>query len=721
MTIGGGFKAIRYSLNVANRVGCKNLFQAVLSKDACKGCSFGTGGQKGGTHNEAGQCLEVCKKNVQVYLTDIQNPIPESVFADKTIDDLKQMKGRKLEQLGRLNVPLYKQAHEKHYRPISYEQAVDKVVARMKQTAPERSFFYSSGRSSNEAAFLLQLFARLYGTNHISNCSYYCHQASAVGLSSALGTGTSTLRFKDLALADVIFVFGANPASNHPRFVKQLMQCRRRRGHVIVVNPVKESGLVRFAVPSDWRSMVRGGSPIASVYIQPHIGGDVAFMKGVAKYLLERDLIDDLFISQHTHHFDQYRQDIEQCSWDDICTQSGVSKDEIESVGRIYGGAKKVVFSWGLGMNQHAHGVENIESIVNLALLQGMVGHPGAGFLPLRGHSNVQGVGSMGVTPKLKDAVLENMENKMGVRLPTQPGMDTMASMEAAFKGEIDFAFFLGGNLFSATPDATFAEQALNNVAFKASLSTTLNMGHVHGVDQEVVIFPVAVREENTQATTQESMFNFVRLSSGNIIRFEDIKTETEIISAIASAVIPTDVFSFEPFKRHKNIRKAIAQAVPGFEKLEEIDDSREEFHITGRSFYTPEFATPDKKARFQVAPSPLIKRETGKYLMMTVRSEGQFNTIIYEEEDIYRGQKERWVVLMSASDMAREGLQEDDKVTLRSKAGVMQDVKARQYDIRPGCLLTYFPEANVLVPRDVDSRSQTPAFKSFSVVLERN
>lgn len=719
-TIPGGIKAIQYSIDAARRIGITKLLKAIRSKNSCKSCALGTGGQRGGYFNEYGYHIEICKKNIQAQLTDIQDRIPPSLLSDHSIKELKQLSGRELERLGRLTTPLYKQVADTHYHSISYQEAIEKIVNKMRSTTPDRTFFYSSGRSSNEAAFLLQLFARLYGTNHVNNCSYYCHQASGVGLNATIGTGTATIRYEDLQESDLIFVFGANPPSNHPRFMKVLVHCRRRGGHVIVVNPIKEIGLVKFSVPSDVRSLLSGGSEVASIYVQPSIGGDIAFTKGVAKYLLERGLLDPSFIRDHTNHFEAFKNNIENHSWDEICAQSGVSKTEIESVGHIYSLSKKAVFSWSMGITQHLHGVENVESIVNLALLRGMVGRPGTGLLPLRGHSNVQGVGSVGFTPQLKETIFQNIEQKLGVKLPTQTGMDTIASLHAAFQGDIDFAFLLGGNLFAATPDSKFADQALNNIPFKVYLNSTMNLGHVHGTDKEVIILPVLVRDEEKQPTTQESMFSFVRLSDGNIIRFENLLSEVEIISQIASKLVSKNTFDFEPFYKHKNIRKAIAGVVPGFAKMEEIDTSKEEFHIANRTFYTPEFATVDKRANFRLVQTPTREIAKNQYQMTTTRSEGQFNTVIYEQEDLYRNQTDRWVVMMNPEDMKKDCLQENDRVTVRNETGIMEHVAVQPIDIKSGNIVTYYPEANVLVPNAVDKRSKTPGFKSVSVTLTR-
>jgi len=718
--IGGGLKAVRYVLSAAHKVGPRQLAAAVQSKNACKACAFGTGGQRGGLHNEHNTGIEICNKNIQAQLSDIRPGIPAAIFIDNSIAELQQLNGRQLEDLGRLQHPLYKGPGDRHYQIISYQQAVQKIIARLQQTSPQRSFFYSSGRSSNEAAFTLQLFARLFGSNHVNNCSYYCHQASGVGLQSTIGTGTATIQYKDLHLADLIFVFGANPASNHPRFVKTLIECRRRGGKVIVVNPAREAGLVRFASPANFRSMILGGVEIASHYVQVHIGGDRAFMLGVAKYLLENDALDQQFIERYCNEFEPFKASVEAMDWQHLCDQSGVSKAEIAGVAATYQQSQKAVFAWGMGLTHHQYGVENVEAISNLALLRGMIGGTGKGLLPLRGHSNVQGVGSMGVTPQLKTQIFNSLEKEFGISLPVHKGMDTLACMQAAEAGDMDFAFLLGGNLYAASPDSDFARRALDTIPFKVMVSSTLNLGHVHGVENITLILPIRVRDEETQATTQESMFNFVRLSDGGFDRVEGLQSEVDIISSIAAAVISPDLLDFKVFREHRNIRQAIARVIPGFEQLQRIDENKEEFHIDGRALSEPVFPTIDGKASFRVIDCA-ERGHSHPYTLTTVRSEGQFNTIIYTDNDVYRNQTERQVLLMNPEDMARESLQTNDLIDLFNDTGRMHKLKVKPYAVRAGNLMTYFPEANVLVPQTIDTRSHTPAFKSVPVHLQKS
>lgn len=717
--VGGGPKKILYTLNTVRRIGLLSSAKALSAKNACKACALGMGGQLGGMTNELGEFPSVCNKSVQAQSTDIQQAIPLEVF-DHSLKDFRELSPRETERLGRLSTPIHKPLGSDRFFPVSWDEAIELAAKRLEAIDPNRSFFYSSGRSSNEAGFLFQLIARLYGTNNITNCSYYCHQATGVALGATIGTGTATVELTDLGLCDTILVIGANPSSNHPRFIHQLKKCRDRGGEVIVINPAKEPGLVKFAIPKSPKSLLSGGSDIASYYVQPNIGGDIALFKGIAKSLIERDGVNEKYVSDYTEGWTNFQLDVEQTSWSDICQESGVKRQKIERISELLAVSKKTVFAWGMGMTHHRHGVENIEMIANLALMCGMVGAPGAGLLPLRGHSNVQGIGTIGVKPVLADEIIRKIENWLEVDLPRHHGLDTMASMKAAERGEIDVAVIMGGNLYAANPDSKWAARALDRIQFKLFLTTTLNQGHVNGVDQgESLILPVAARDEEWEPTTQESMFNFVRLSDGGIKRLENVRPETKILSDIAAHLLKDLSIDFEPFARHQNLRNAIAEVVPGMEMLADIDVAKKEFHISNRLLHEPKFNTASGKAQFRICEMPRTLNAKRSFALSTVRSEGQFNSIIYENSDSYRGVPERWAIMMNAEDMLDLNIETGDRANLKSDYGEMKGVTVYEFDIPPGNILTYYPEGNVVTGTEVDSRSQTPAFKNTRVDVE--
>jgi molybdopterin-dependent oxidoreductase alpha subunit len=714
--VGGGAKKVLYALETMRKMGVGKAAKALTSKNTCKACAYGMGGQRGGMTNELGEFPSVCNKSVQAQSTDIQGPIPNFVF-EHEIADLAELSGKEMESLGRLNTPIFKARSANRYRPVSWNWAIAYAAEQFAATDPSRTFFYSSGRSSNEAGFVFQLLARAYGTNNVNNCSYYCHQASSEGLATTIGKGTSTVELEDLKGADLIFVIGANPASNHPRFIHMLKHCRDRGGDVIVINPAKEPGLVKFAVPKSPTSMLKGGDEIASDWLQPRIGTDVALFKGLMKAIIEAGAEDKSFIDRHTATFDALRADLTQLSWNEIELSCGVLRQDVERVAATYARRKNVVFAWGMGMTHHLNGVDNVESIANLALLRGMIGRRHAGLLPLRGHSNVQGIGTIGVKPIVSEQVFAAMEKTFGITLSRAKGFDTMAGLEAAERGEIDAALIMGGNLWAATPDSAFATKAMARIGCKVFLTTTLNRGHVHGLGEgDCLVLPVTARDEEWSPTTQESMFNYIRLSDGGITRLDNVRPETVILSDLAAIMLPGSPIDFEAFRQHRTVREAIAKIVPGMEELADIDVARREFHIGNRVMHEPKFGTADGRARFIVTPMPAATE--APLTLATVRSEGQFNTMIYEEHDTYRGRAGRDAIFLNRDDMADFGVAAGQRVGLRSASGRMQGI-ATPFDLPRGSALAYFPEANALSATAVDPRSKTPAFKSIPVWIE--
>ena len=711
---GGGWQAIGYTFKKAREVGALPLWRAMRSRNACKTCAYGMGGQRGGMVNEEGRFPEVCKKSLQAMVADMRGKIEPRFFERYSLDELAGFSPRELEACGRLTEPLLAGPGDDHFTPISWDEALEQAGGALRAPDPERMFFYSSGRSSNEAGFLLQLLARALGTNHVSNCSYYCHQASGVALKEAIGTGTATVELDDLARADLVFLIGANPASNHPRLMSALARLRKRGGHVVVVNPLREVGLVEFRVPSNLRSLLLG-SPIASAYLQQRIGGDIALMVGIAKRLFETDKIDSGFIERHTVGFEEVAEMVRSCRWESVEAACGVKRSEIERAADFYAASEKSIFAWTMGITHHTHGVENVRWIANLALLRGMVGKPGAGLMPIRGHSNVQGLGSVGVTPQMTKAALEGLAH-LGIRPPSVEGRDTLAALEGADLAEVDVALCLGGNLFGASPDAEFAGRALSKVGLVVYLSTTLNTGHVRGRGQTTLVLPVLARDEEVQLTTQESMFNFVRISDGGPPRWPGPRSEVEVLSGIGKIALPDGPVEWADFADHAAIRRAIARLVPAYAEIERVDTLKKEFHIPGRILHTADFPSESSRAAFAACPWPEPELEEGQLMLMTIRSEGQFNTVVYEEEDLYRGQERRDVLLISGADMARLGLRENEAVRIESEAGAMEPILVREAPIAEGCVAMYYPEANALVPRRADPTSKTPAFKSVPI-----
>src|SRR5438034_781506 len=419
---GGGLAAVAYVLRKGREAGgLLRLYRRLRARNACKTCALGMGGQQGGMVNEAGHFPEVCKKAVQAQAGDMVAPIAERYFRATPVAAMERLGSAELERLGRLAFPLVAADGDAHFRRVSWAEALDRAGAALRAAGPSEVFFYSSGRSSNEAAFLMQLVARAYGTANIHNCSFYCHNASSVALAQVYGSGTASITLEDLAQADLVLVAGANPASNHPRLVGQLVQLRRRGGKVIMVNPL---------------------------------------LKGVA----EAGALDRAFVAEHTSGWDAVAADLAAASWEELIERSGVARAEIERAVALLAAARRGVFCWAMGLTHHAHGVDNVLALANLALARGWLGSPGAGLLPIRGHSNVQGVGSCGMTPGLKQAFAARMVELYGITIPERPGQDTYASMVAAAEGHVGAAVLLGGNLFASNPDRRWAADALRRV-----------------------------------------------------------------------------------------------------------------------------------------------------------------------------------------------------------------------------------------------------------------
>jgi molybdopterin-dependent oxidoreductase alpha subunit len=729
VTTGGGFRAVLYTFKKAREAGgVWRFWKAMRSKNACKTCALGMGGQAGGMVNEAGHFPEVCKKSFQAMVADMQGAVQPDFFATYSIPQLRRFSPREMEHSGRLVQPVILEKGAQHYRPLSWDEAMERIAAKLRATAPDESFFYFSGRSSNEAGFLLQLFARLYGTNHVNNCSYYCHQASGVGLASVIGTGAGTVKLDDMENSDFTMLIGGNPASNHPRMMRTLMMVRRRGGKVVVVNPIVETGLVNFSVPSDpWALLF--GAEIASTYVQPSVGGDLALVYGLMKRLVElhaerpvnahgEPIVDEAFLREHCTGWPELAARIDALSWDEIVATSGVSKREIHDVAAQYAESSRAVFAWTMGVTHHLHGAATVQAIAALALVRRMVGRPGAGLQPIRGHSNIQGMGTVGVTPQLKQAIFERLESHFGVKLPTTKGHDTLECLDAADAGKMRFALCLGGNLWGASPDAAFAERAMAKIDTVVYLSTSLNTGHAGGLGgAETIILPVLARDEEPEPSTQESMFSYIRLSDGGEPRHVGPRAEVEVIADLAVRLLgAAGPVNWRDMAHTSTIRRAIAAIVPGLAEIADIDRTKQEFSIPGRALDTATFPTADGKAHLVVhdlppAPEGLV--------LMTIRSEGQFNTVVYEEEDLYRNQTRRDIVLVHPDDIRRHGLTAGGRCRIASTAGEMRGQIVSAFDqIRPGCVAMYYPESNVLVPKAADPLSRTPAYKSIPVSL---
>jgi molybdopterin-dependent oxidoreductase alpha subunit len=724
--IGGGLPVIEYWAEHTLSPEGSKLWKTLLHHSACLSCSWGTGGQKGGFTNEEGEKLQRCMKSVEAISSEIKPAISPQVFAQSTLKELQKLTSMEADRLGRLSFPMILRKGKSHYERISWEE-IYSIAETAFRKAPERVASYSSGRSSNEAAFLLQLMVRSLGSNNLADCSDLCHAPSTTALSEMFGTRTSVVDLEGLKESDCVVLAGANSSYNHPRLMNELIKLRDRGGKVIVINPVMEIGLVKFGSPAFPVKSLIPGSDIASLYLQPIPGSDTALFIGIQKSLIEQGFLKESYLQAHTEDWQAVVEKARSTSWEEITQTCGVSQAEIVEAASIIGMAKGVVFGWAMGITQHDNGVDNVFSIVNTALISGNVGRKGAGVMPVRGHSNVQGFGSMGVTVKLKKEIQEALEKLMGRSLSRVEGYETRSLIEAADEGKVDTLLCLGGNLYAANPDSTQAKRALGKIETVIYLATKPNLGHFHGLAQKnTIVIPVLNRFENPHKTTVESGNNFVRLNDEGETHLKqaDLIPEVTFLTELAHRIHGEFPVNWRKLQDTRYVRQLIAKTIPGYEKIGTIDDTREEFTIGGRILNEPKFSTPSGKAKMFIAPLPSLSLPSPQTLgiaehtpgimvaLMTGRSYSQHNTVVYKIDDKYRGMPHRNCILMNRMDGDRAGLQEHQRVTVQGNVGKLEQVEVIYGAVRVGAALMFYPEVNVIFSAPVETRSGTPAYK---------
>jgi molybdopterin-dependent oxidoreductase alpha subunit len=728
---GGGIPVIRYWAEKTVSPDGVKIWQKLLHKSACLSCAWGTGGQKGSFVNEEGEILQRCAKSVEAIASELQ---PATDFDDKyTLEELQELTSQAANNLGRLTHPLILRAGSNRYAKISWNEVYDIAEKAFKKPA-QRIASYSSGRSSNEAAFLLQLMVRALGSNNLADCSDLCHAASTVGLKQMFGSGTSMVSLASLKQADCLVLIGSNAPANHPRLLNELIKLRDRGGKVIIINPMIEVGLVKFASPAfPLKSMLTGGSAISSLYLQPIPGSDVALFVGIQKSALEQNLVKFDFLQNYSENWENIIQQAQTTSWETITSTCGISQAEITIAAQIIGTSSAVVFAWAMGVTQQENGVDNIFSIANTALLTGNVGKPGAGTMPIRGHSNVQGFGSMGVSVNLKQEIQQALEQLFERPLSRVCGYDTRALITAAERANVDTLFCLGGNLYAANPDLKQVQRALGQIETIFYVATKPNLGHFHGLAQQnTIILPVFTRFENPHKTTTESGNNFVRLNEPGRthLRQGNLISEVELITQIAQRVLGEHPVDWRQLQNPKYIRQLIAKTIPGYEKIGEIDRTGEEFTIAGRIFDQPQFATPTGKAKMFVTTLPKLyvptKTDFGvaestpgiMLILGTGRSYAQHNTVVYQPGDYYRGMSHRNCILINCQDGQAARFSEHQRVTVQGDAGKLTDVEVIFGQIRQGAAMMFYPEVNAIFRAKIDQHSGTPAYKRVPVFV---
>ncbi|MEB3258344.1 MAG: FdhF/YdeP family oxidoreductase, partial [Cyanobacteriota bacterium] len=587
----------------------------------------------------------------------------------------------------------------------------------------------------NEAAWLLQLLLRALGSNNLADCSDLCHAPSTVGLSEVFGSGTSMVNLESLRQADGVVLVGSNAPANHPRLMNELIRLRERGGTVIVINPVLEAGLLNFGSPAfPIRSMLGSGSPIASLFLQPIPGSDVAVFVGLQKALLESGAIAWELVKAHADGWEAVIAHLEATSWEAITTCCGLSREELEHTASRLAACRAVVFAWAMGITHHANGTSNVRAIANTAVLSGNVAKPGAGTMPIRGHSNVQGFGSMGVTVRLRESMRLALEHLLGKSLSRTPGYDTRALIDAADRGRVDTLLCLGGNLYGANPDSGQAGRALAKIDTIVYLATKPNTGHFHGLAaRQTLLLPMFNRFETPHRTTVESGNNWVRLNEPGTTHLDstELISEVAFLAELAHRLHGDTPINWRRLQDPVYVRELIGRTVPGYEAIAGIDGNRREFEVAGRVFHGSRFATATGRA--QLAPTPLPELtlpgpehfgglapgEKGLVLsLITARSYGQHNTVVYKPGDSYRGMPHRRTILMSPADLTASGLEAHQWVCVQGDAGKLEGIEVIPGSIRPGAALMFYPEANVLMHAVIDGESGTPAFKRVPVLV---
>jgi molybdopterin-dependent oxidoreductase alpha subunit len=669
-------------------------------------------------------------------------------FAAHTVEELAGWSDYDLEMQGRLTHPMAYDAATDRYVPISWDDAFAIIGRHLRALpTPDAAEFYTSGRSSNEAAFLYQLFVREYGTNNFPDCSNMCHEATSVGLPQSIGVGKGTVLLEDFDLADAIFIFGQNPGTNSPRMMTSLRNASRRGASILSFNPLRERALERFQSPQNPVEMATlTSTPISSRIFQLRVGGDVAALKGIMKALLEADrearadrrrpsLLDLDFIQGHTQGFDALEADLEATPWESIERRSGLTRAGLAEVARIYAAAPSAILVYGMGITQHRRGSEAVQQMANLALLRGNLGRPGAGICPVRGHSNVQGDRTVGIDEKAPAQLLEGLERRFGFKPPRAHGHNVVTALEAMIRGESRVFVGLGGNFTAAIPDWQATQPAFRNLALSVQISTKLNRSHVvHG--REALILPclarseIDIQAEGPQSVTVEDSMSMVHASAGrNTPASEHLKSEPAIVAGMARATLgeASAVNWEEMIASYDNIRDVIEDVLPAFQGYNARIRVPGGFHL-GSSARDRIWKTASGKANLNVfvgVGEDEHEANPDALWLTTLRSHDQYNTTIYSLSDRYRGIfGQRDIVLLNPKEIERRGLKPDQRVDLVSISpdGVeraVRNLKLVSYNLPDRCCGAYYPETNPLLAlQGYDPQSFTPAFKAIPVLI---
>ena len=679
--------------------------------------------------------FEYCENGAKAVAeeTTLQRVTPE-FFAKHSLSEIADWDDMKIGKSGRLTHPMVLDEGATHYRPIGWDEAFALIASELKTlNSPDEAIFYTSGRTSNEAAFLYQLFVRMLGTNNLPDCSNMCHESSGWAMGEAIGIGKGTVKLEDFGKADCILIIGQNPGTNHPRMLSALRAARKNGAEIISINPLPEAGLMAFSHPQHPTELLNPVE-LTTQFLPVKINGDVALLKGIMKAMLSYEaaapgrVLDREFIIEHTAGFAAFQAQLRAEKWSEIVEASGIARREIGKAAALIARSKRVIACWAMGLTQHKNAVANIGEVMNLLLLGGHIGRAGAGACPVRGHSNVQGDRTMGIYEKPQPTFLDALEREFCFSAPRAPGFDAVESIKAMHDGRAKVFVALGGNFLSATPDTNYTAQALRQCNLTVHVSTKLNRAHLV-TGRRALILPCLGRTEldaqksGPQFVSVENSMGAVHSSRGKLEPASPhLKSEPAIVAELARAVLGDCGLNWRAFADDYDfIRARIERVVPGFENYNARVRLPEGFYLPNAA-RVRQWKTPNGKANFGVHKIEPLALQNDELLMMTVRSHDQFNTTIYGMDDRYRGvYNERRVIFMNARDLKARGLSAGDKVDItsnfRGQTRVAPLFVAVEYEIPQGCAATYFPETNVLVSiDDVADKSNTPASKSVVI-----
>jgi len=738
-TTAAGIPAILSSAqHMLLEMGPVRAFKALISLNQkegydCPGCAWPD------PDDERSRLGEYCENGAKAIAEEATTKILDAkFFKTNSVNDLSLLNDYEIGKKGRVAQPVYLAAGDTHYRPVSWQEAFKKIAGHLHLCkSPDEAVFYTSGRTSNEAAFLYQLFVRQFGTNNLPDCSNMCHESSGVALTESLGIGKGSVTLEDFYKAEVILILGQNPGTNHPRMLSALKKAKENGCIIISINPLPETGLMSFTDPQSVKGILGVKSKLTDHFLQVKINGDMALLQAIEKKLLEEErknpdkVFDKEFIKEHTEGYEEFISHLDKLNPETLADACGISMAQIKTVADILKDKSKIIACWAMGLTQHKNAVDTIKEIVNLLLLKGSIGKPGAGTCPVRGHSNVQGDRTMGIYEKPSEQFLNSIQNVFGFNVPKKNGYDTVEAIHAMHEGKIRVFIAMGGNFLSATPDTTYTAEALRKCNLTVQISTKLNRSHLI-TGMEAIILPTLARSDKDvvnneeQFVTTENSMGVVQMSKGNLQPVsEDLLSEPEIVCKLAIEYFGNNSGKYweNYLKHYDNIRDDIAKTIPGFENYNQRVRKLGGFYLPN-SVREKSFSTFSGKAAFTVSEIIRQNLSDNEYMMMTIRSHDQFNTTIYGLDDRYRGiYNERRVIFMNEKDMTKAGLKKKDEVDLHNDHNGIQRVAHNfiviPFSIPEKCTATYFPETNVLVPiTSTADKSNTPTSKMVIIKI---